>query len=167
MKTTKVILIWSIVIGFLAQGFGQFTKFDPSNTITIYNDNDARIENMTPVEELPIKFILIYKDKSYGGPTLRLLGDNYVISNSGHQTNIKGFNTEKELFDWINSTSWLYADGRKDVRIEPENIVAIYDLSKAKKIELELKEEQKVIEKKVEIQEEKWIDREWVRKQNK
>jgi len=33
MKTTKVILIWSIVIGFLAQGFGQFTKFDPSNAI--------------------------------------------------------------------------------------------------------------------------------------
>ena len=33
MKTTKVILIWSMVIGFLAQGFGQFTKFDPSNAI--------------------------------------------------------------------------------------------------------------------------------------
>lgn len=33
MKRTKVILIWSIVIGFLAQGFGQFTKFDPSNAI--------------------------------------------------------------------------------------------------------------------------------------
>ena len=33
MKTTKTILIWSIVIGFLAQGFGQFTKFDPSNAI--------------------------------------------------------------------------------------------------------------------------------------
>lgn len=33
MKTTKVILIWSIVIGFLAQGFGQFTPFDPSKAI--------------------------------------------------------------------------------------------------------------------------------------
>jgi len=32
-RTLKVILIWSIVIGFLAQGFGQFTKFDPSNAI--------------------------------------------------------------------------------------------------------------------------------------
>lgn len=43
----------------------------------------------------------------------------------------------------------------------------IYDLSKAKKIEVQLKEEQKVIQKRVEIQEEKWVDREWVRKQNK
>lgn len=33
MKTTKVFLIWSIVIGFLAQGFGQFTPFDPSKAI--------------------------------------------------------------------------------------------------------------------------------------
>ena len=33
MKTTTILLIWSIVIGFLAQGFGQFTKFDPSKAI--------------------------------------------------------------------------------------------------------------------------------------
>ena len=33
MKATKVILIWSIVIGFFAQGFGQFTPFDPVKTI--------------------------------------------------------------------------------------------------------------------------------------
>ena len=32
-RTLKVILIWSIVIGFLAQGFGQFTPFDPSKAI--------------------------------------------------------------------------------------------------------------------------------------
>lgn len=44
MKTTKVILIWSIVIGFLAQGFGQFTKFDPSNTNTVWVDSIGNLQ---------------------------------------------------------------------------------------------------------------------------
>ena len=39
-RTLKVILIWSIVIGFLAQGFGQFTKFDPSNAINTQGSVD-------------------------------------------------------------------------------------------------------------------------------
>jgi hypothetical protein len=166
----KILLLTLLVVSF-GQMFGQFTKFDPSKAITIYTDSLENLQVYKGInligEDSPIRFILIYKAKSYGGATLRQLGGDYIIYNSEHQTNIKGFNTEKELFDWINSTSWLYADGRKDVRLEPENIIAIYDLSKAKKLEVQLKEEQKVIQKKVEIQEEKWIDREWVRKQNK
>ena len=47
MKTTKVILIWSIVIGFLAQGFGQFTKFDPSNAI----NSQGAVDNYMALDE--------------------------------------------------------------------------------------------------------------------
>jgi len=40
MKTTKVILIWSIVIGFLAQGFGQM----PTKTIDNYMGLDTSLK---------------------------------------------------------------------------------------------------------------------------
>ena len=168
MKTTKTILIWSIVIGFLAQGFGQFTKFDPSKAITIYSDDSAIYQNTFEyneevIEDVPIRFILIYKESSGG---LRISGSGTYVVSQDMQTKTAGFHTEKELFDRVNSGTWFRSE-RKDVSIEPENIIAIYDLSTAKKIEVTLKEEEKVIQKKVEIQEEKWIDREWVRKQNK
>ena len=33
MKTTKILIIWSLVIVALTHSFGQFTKFDPSKAI--------------------------------------------------------------------------------------------------------------------------------------
>ena len=35
MKTTKILIIWSLVIVALTHSFGQFTKFDPSKTIAL------------------------------------------------------------------------------------------------------------------------------------
>jgi len=50
MKTTKVILIWSMVIGFLAQGFGQM----PTKIIEVFEDGSVKIER----DSLPLNIYI-------------------------------------------------------------------------------------------------------------
>lgn len=70
-------------------------------------------------------------------------------------THSVGFQSLNEVIGWLNTTGW---DGRPSVRISDNELIGIYDLSKAKQITVKLKTEQKSLPKRVEVQEEKWTE---------
>lgn len=70
-------------------------------------------------------------------------------------TEIEGFNSLEDLMAWLNIKDFL---GRPMVRLSDNELIAIYDLSKAKKVQLDLKTENKSLPKRVEVQEEKWTE---------
>lgn len=74
-------------------------------------------------------------------------------------TKIEGFRTWDDLIKWLNSSYWN--DGKKRVRLIEEELIGVYDLTRVEKIKLELKTEEKILPKRIELQEEKWTDYEW------
>lgn len=75
-------------------------------------------------------------------------------------TKLKGFRNWDDLIEWLNSSNY-WDDGRKRVRITEDELIGVYDISRASKIRMELKSEEKVLPKRVEIQKEEWTDYEW------
>lgn len=67
-----------------------------------------------------------------------------------------GFENWDELIKWLNSSDYISFNGEKQVRINEDELIAIYDLTKAEKINVKL-----IIEEKIEIQEKKRINYEW------
>jgi len=77
---------------------------------------------------------------------------------------IAGFETLDSLVNWLNSPRGYYHTNvalvePKHVLLDETQIIAIYDLKNAQKIELSLIQEEKKLEKRVEIQEMKWTDK--------
>lgn len=82
-----------------------------------------------------------------------------------HEVKCKLFETLVDVFLWLNKANiTVYPTGEehhKSVIVDKEHLIAIYDLSTAKRVELELKTEEVVKPKRVEIQEERWTNQEW------
>ena len=60
----------------------------------------------------------------------------------------------------MNSSNY-WDDGKKRVRLTEDELIGVYDITRAEKIKLELKTEEKVLPKRIELKEEKWTDYEW------
>jgi len=83
-----------------------------------------------------------------------------MYSSYGWVTKIEGFRNWEDLIKWMNSSNY-WDDGKKRVRLTEDELIAVYDLTRIEKIKLELKAEEKVLPKRIELQEEKWTDFEW------
>ena len=75
-------------------------------------------------------------------------------------TKIEGFRSWDDLIKWMNSSNY-WDDGKKRVRLTEDELIGVYDITRAEKIKLELKTEEKVLPKRIELKEEKWTDYEW------
>lgn len=74
------------------------------------------------------------------------------------------FESEKELFDFLNYSDNLYLGGeRKYTRLRESQIVGIWDLQSAEKIKIKLKSETIKKEKEVIIESEEWVNK-WFEK---
>ena len=101
-------------------------------------------------------YILIYRN-------WEAVWQTYSSSHSSsHQwiTKIEGFRNWEDLIKWINSSNY-WDDGKKRVRLTEDELIGVYDLTRAEKIKLELKTEEIVLPKRIELKEEKWTDYEW------
>lgn len=78
----------------------------------------------------------------------------------GWKYKLKGFENLDGLMKWLNSSNY-YDKKQKRVRLDEESIIAIYDLTRAKKIKLQLHSEKIVEPYKVEIKERRWTNFEW------
>jgi len=88
--------------------------------------------------------------------------NNYGSMSSNYEwiTKIKGFRNWDDLIKWLNSSNY-WDDGKKRVRLTEDELIAIYNLSRVEKIKIKIKAEEKVLPKRIELQEEKWTDYEW------
>ena len=76
-------------------------------------------------------------------------------------TNICGFEDMESLKKWLNNPGGYWFDSQKRVRLNKNELIGIYDLTTAKKINATIKTEEKTIEKHIEVEKESWIDYEW------
>jgi hypothetical protein len=74
-----------------------------------------------------------------------------------------GFETIDAVIKWLNQSNTVYYDGNehKQARLKPEDLIGIYCIKDARKIELEFVEEKKVKEKHIEIQKDEWTNTSW------
>lgn len=100
MKTTKVILIWSIVIGFLAQGFGQFTPFDPSKAI----NTQGSVDNYMALDTLKYEVSYSLKKAKNKANLSRTIVDE---NGDAHTTNFAAKDTG-EARQWIEANISLH-----------------------------------------------------------
>ena len=94
-RTLKVILIWSIVIGFLAQGFGQFTPFDPSKAI----NTQGAVDNYMALDTLKYEVSYSLKKAKNKANLSRTIVDEY---GDAHTTNFAAKDTAEARL-WIAS----------------------------------------------------------------
>ena len=94
--------------------------------------------------------------------------DSSIYSMAGMEINTKypnwdyhsqGYENLEGLLKWLNSTNW-YGD-QKRIRLNDNQIIAVYDLTRAKKIKLQIVKTEMVKSYKVETKEKKWIDVQW------
>lgn len=124
------------------------------------------------------KYLVVYLEDVYkpyaetyincvGGSSLTTTEGRPLIGSVvvGHEVKCKLFDTLGDILNWLNSGNITYypigEDQRKDVRLDREHLIAIYDLSTAHRLQLELKTEEVVKPKRVEIEEERWTNQEW------
>lgn len=72
----------------------------------------------------------------------------------------KGFESLDGMLKWLNSSDWYYPE-QKRVRLNDNQIIAIYDLTRAKKVHLKIVKTEMVEPYKVETKERKWTDVQW------
>ena len=96
----KKILIWSIVIGFLAQGFGQFTKFDPSNAI----NSQGAVDNYMALDTLKYEVSYSLKKAKNKANLSRTIVDE---NGDAHTTNFAAKDTG-EARQWIEANISLH-----------------------------------------------------------
>jgi hypothetical protein len=79
-------------------------------------------------------------------------------------TKTQGFEKWHELITWMNSSGnhWSNQLNRKFTRIDEDELIAIYDLTKAEKIRLKFESVQETLPRRVVREEEKWTDNEWI-----
>lgn len=119
-----------------------------AQTFTIPSPKDEAKENYN--------YILIYRNWE----AVWQNNSGAMYSSYDWVTKIEGFRNWEDLIKWMNSSNY-WDDGKKRVRLTEDELIGIYDITRAEKIKLELKTEEKVLPKRVELQEEKWIDYEW------
>jgi len=162
----KVIMLLVILICIVGMLVAETTLND-----TVYRGGDNMIitdsEPTSMVKDY--QFIVIYLENDWGHGI-------FITDNNGTATSYRysqvtkfiGFETWKKLIDWINSSNYAYYEGgQKRVRVEEDDLIAIYDLSKAEKIEMKLTEKEVVIKEHIEIEEEKWTDKKWILEEEK
>jgi hypothetical protein len=93
------------------------------------------------------------------------MGDSYTFK-MDWVTKIEGFESWEQLIKWLNNSQYLFmpVDNQRRTRITEDELIAVYDLSKADKVELQFISEEKSLPKRVEIQAEQWTDTEWRKK---
>lgn len=138
-------LITAFALLALNVGFGQVTNF---------------IEPENKIPNKDFTHIMVYKNLNE-----RFHQSGMIISQKREWVlETKGFYSLKELTDWLNSRNDNYwglagAQKRANVVVEKENIVAIYDISKATKVNLKMVTEKKSQPYKVETKYEEWEER--------
>jgi uncharacterized membrane protein YciS (DUF1049 family) len=115
-------------------------------------------------QEFRGRYLLIYRCEGNHFVSTPPPADADPLVAYGHyeiETRYKIFLTLDEMLGWLNVGTLTMGNHAKVVRLQKEDIIAIYDLSTAKKVELELKTEEVVKPKRVEVQEERWTNEEW------
>jgi hypothetical protein len=115
-------------------------------------------------QEFRGRYLLIYRCEGNHFVSTPPPADADPLVAYGHyeiETRYKIFLTLDEMLSWLNHGTLTLDSSQKTVAVNQGDIIAIYDLSTAKKIELELKTEEVVKPKRVEIQEERWTNEEW------
>lgn len=128
---------------------GTFGTISPNKDTTIKNE-----------PKKPCTHIIIYRTLNSGG---------YYFSGTGGEKpkpywedNIEGFYSLQEALDWLNikSGNWRYA--HPSTRITENELVGIYDISKAKKIEVKIVKEKKSKPKEIIIEKEEWTEEQYI-----
>jgi len=101
-----------------------------------------------------IRYIIIYQNIEQRS---RSSGGSLVMVQE-MVTKISGFETLNGMLTWLNDNGW---GGKPQARIDEDQFIAAYDLDDAKKIDLKFVKEEKILPKRVEIQEEKWTETKW------
>lgn len=121
---------------------------------------DVDILKTTPKEDF--RFIVIYRKPNFGFNfgSINLNGPSAKSNEIQYYTEL--FKTIDELIKWLNTPDYYIFTGEeepmKKVRLNGDELIAIYDLHKAKKIPYSLIREEKKTEKKVVVEEQKWTD---------
>ena len=140
MKAIAVILILLSV--------GVVTGAQEYRYLLIYRGEGVFVNDPPPlIAETP--------PSNYCGTTL--IGYGHYTT----ETKCKLFATLDEMLSWLNSGTLTWNSKQKTVAVTQEDIIAIYDLSTAKQIKLELHTEEIVKPKRVEVHEERWTNEEW------
>lgn len=87
---------------------------------------------------------------------------NSIQTYNGFASPTRYTKTQSECFESVDGIMQRLNNDfydRKRVNIDPENLIAIYDLKSAKKISFSYKEVPKVIKKHIEVKEESWTDK--------
>lgn len=99
--------------------------------------------------------------QTWDGSTHEMYGMSITSKNPKWKYHSKGFENLAGLIEWINTPDYYGWDNEKRVRLSNDRIIAIYDLTRAKKIKLKLHSEEIIEPYKVEIKEKKWTNHEW------
>ncbi len=114
--------------------------------------------NNEPKEQY--NFIVVYRNWQQVSTSR---GD-YLTWGYSWVTKIEGFETWAKLTEWLNSDNVYYWEipQKKSTRLNEDELIAVYDLTKAQPIKLRFKVRNMVLPKRIEVQETKWMDTEWV-----
>ena len=66
-----------------------------------------------------------------------------------------------DVMDWMNKGDVWYSPGHPTARLTDDELIAVYDLDKLKKVDVKFIREQKSTPKRVEIQAETWTETKW------
>lgn len=144
MKSIKItlvlIILWSVA-------FGQAYTFETDKPD--YSISKPHYEYVIAWREWDDASLYMYVDGSQ--------------PKSKWEYHLKGFESLEGLLKWLNSSNTYsyYNTKQKNVRLGEKAIVAIYDMTRAKKIKLKIHSEEMVEPYKVETKERKWTDFEW------
>lgn len=97
------------------------------------------------------KYLILYRQHE---SFMTISGGNAGTSRQ-YVTKHAAFETSEKMKLWLNN-EW---NGRKDITIPINTILGIYDLTTAKQIPFELKEQHQIRPRRVEIERDEWTDR--------
>lgn len=103
------------------------------------------------------KYLLVYKAINDGWVT----GNGVMSREREWVLRTEAYYTIDELMKRLNSGGSYWNDQKAEITIEQENIIAIYDLKKAEKINLKLNVEEKSRPREVVIEADKWTERKY------
>jgi len=124
----------------------------------------AQVYQIPPKNNEPkenYRYIVVYREwEQYH----KMRGDSF-FSDYGWLTKVEGSRDWEGLTGWLNSSDWgMFGKEEKKVRFTEEELIMVYDLEQGRKIELQLKVEDVVKPKRVEVQEERWTNKSWEKK---
>jgi len=128
------------------------------NSLFAQNDFGFSFFENESQPEINPSYLLVYQvHEDY-----MLFSGGMASSSKRWKTKSVVFESEKELFNFLNSSDYLGSE-KKDVRLKEWQIVGIWNLQSSEKITIKLKSETVKKEKEVVIESEEWVNR-WFEK---